>query len=99
MNTIVTGYNDTVTKQQSRIQEEVMICIKKKMVAPILITVFIVLYYIGFASIIIFIEGIPLVVKLLGGVIPLLFAGVCIYVLIERIKEIRSGEEDDLSKY
>lgn len=28
-----------------------------------------------------------------------LMLGVLIYVMIERIKEIRSGEEDDLSKY
>ena len=72
---------------------------KKKMIAPILITVVILLYYIGFAFICIFLDRIPLLVKILGGIIPLLFAGVCIYVLAERIKEIRSGEEDDLSKY
>jgi len=72
---------------------------KKKMIAPIIITAVIVFYYIGFALLCAFVEGIPLLIKLLGGVIPLLLAGVCIYVLIERIKEIRSGEEDDLSKY
>ncbi|MBH1942109.1 hypothetical protein I5677_14500 [Mobilitalea sibirica] len=71
----------------------------KKMIAPILITIFILLYYIGFACLLIFIDGIPMYVKLLGGIIPLFFAGVGIYVLVERIKEIRSGEEDDLSKY
>jgi hypothetical protein len=38
-------------------------------------------------------------VKILGIGIPLVFVGVCVYVLVERIKEIRSGEEDDLSKY
>jgi hypothetical protein len=31
--------------------------------------------------------------------IPLGLMGVAVYVLIERIQEIRSGEEDDLSKY
>ena len=72
---------------------------KKKMIAPIVITAIILLYYIGFAFLIAFDDGIPLIIKLLGGVIPLILAGVCIYVLIERIKEIRSGEEDDLSKY
>ena len=72
---------------------------KKKMISPIIITAVIVFYYIGFALLCAFVEGIPLLIKLLGGVIPLLLAGVCIYVLIERIKEIRSGEEDDLSKY
>lgn len=72
---------------------------KKKMIAPIVITVVIVLYYIGFAYVCVFLDGIPLFAKILGGVIPFLLAGVCIYVLVERIKEIRSGEEDDLSKY
>ncbi len=33
-----------------------------------------------------------------GGV-PLICAGVMIAVCIQRMKEIRSGEEDDLSKY
>jgi len=72
---------------------------KKKMIAPIVITIVMVLYYIGFAWVCVFLEGVPLFAKLLGGIIPLLLGGVCIYVLLERIKEIRSGEEDDLSKY
>lgn len=72
---------------------------KKKMIAPIVITAVIVLYFIGFALLCAFVDGIPFLIKLLGGVIPLILAGVCIYVLFERIKEIRSGEEDDLSKY
>lgn len=71
----------------------------RKMIAPIVITVIMVLYYAGFAYVCVFWDGIPLIVKILGGVIPALLAGVCIYVLVERIKEIRSGEEDDLSKY
>jgi len=32
-------------------------------------------------------------------IVPLALIGVSIFVLIERIKEIRGGEEDDLSKY
>ena len=72
---------------------------KKKMIAPIVITAIFLLYFIGFALLCAFVDGIPLLVKLLGSVIPLILAGVCIYVFTERIKEIRSGEEDDLSKY
>ncbi len=71
----------------------------KKLIAPIIICIIIVLYYIAFAIVCISIDVIPLIIKILGGVIPLALAGVCVYVLIERIKEIRSGEEDDLSKY
>ena len=72
---------------------------KKKMIAPIIITVIFLVYYIGFAAACILIENMPLLAKILCGVIPLILAGVCIYVLAERIKEIRSGEEDDLGKY
>lgn len=71
----------------------------KKMIAPVVITAIMVLYYIGFAYACLFWDGIPLLGKILGGVIPALLAGVSIYVLVERIREIRSGEEDDLSKY
>lgn len=71
----------------------------KKMIAPVIITILFVLYYAGFACICFFIEGIPLILKILFGAIPLILAAVCVYVLIERIEEIRSGEEDDLSQY
>lgn len=69
-----------------------------KLIAPIVITVVMVLYYIGFFFVCMLIP-ILLPVKLLFGILPLIFAGVCIFVLWERIKEIRSGEEDDLSQY
>lgn len=71
---------------------------EKKMVAPVVITVIMVLYYIGFLLVCI-IMPLPLWIKLLFGLVPLLLIGVCIFVLRERINEIRSGEEDDLSQY
>ncbi len=70
----------------------------KKMLAPVIIAIIIVLYYVGFAAICLLIP-IPLLLKLLFGIVPLALAGVMIYVVITRIREIRSGEEDDLSKY
>lgn len=72
---------------------------KKKMIAPIVITIILLAYYAGFLWFCMSVPGILVLVKILGTVIPLLLGGVCVYVLIERIKEIRSGEEDDLSKY
>ena len=69
-----------------------------KMIAPIIITAIIVLYYIGFFTVCVWLP-MPVIMKLLFGLVPLVFAGVCIFVLIERIQEIRSGEEDDISKY
>jgi len=70
---------------------------KKKMTAPIIITITVVLYYVVYFGILItFIEGIW---KYLLGIIPLLLSLVMIKVCIERIDEIKKGEEDDISKY
>ncbi len=71
----------------------------KKMIAPIIITVLFVLYYGGFAAFCLIVPYMPLPLKLFFGLIPLALAGVMIYTLLTRMKEIRSGEEDDLSKY
>ena len=69
----------------------------KKMIAPIVVTVLMIIYYVlYFGFLITVVSG---VYKLILGIIPLVFAGVMIYVCIERIKEIKGGEEDDLSKY
>ena len=39
------------------------------------------------------------IMKILLGVVPLALAAVMIYVCIQRINEIKGGDEDDLSKY
>ena len=69
----------------------------KKMIAPILISVIIILYYVLYFGI--FIALLGGIWKYVLGIVPLLFAGVMIKVCVERIKEIKEGEEDDLSKY
>ena len=70
---------------------------KKKMVAPIIITTIMILYYIVyFGFLISLLDGIW---KYALGIIPLVFSGIMVYVCIERIIEIRKGEEDDISKY
>ena len=67
------------------------------MIAPIIITVITVLYYvIYFGFVIALLDGLG---KLLLGLLPLLLSVIMIAVCIERIKEIKKGEEDDLSKY
>ena len=70
----------------------------KKIIAPIIITCLLILYFTAFILGIIRIPD-SLWIKAVGIIIPLFFIGVSIFVLVERIKEIRSGEEDDLSKY
>jgi hypothetical protein len=70
----------------------------KKVIAPCIITVFLIIYF----GVYIWILGqvpLPMWAKILGIGVPLVLIGTSIYVLVERIKEIRSGEEDDLSKY
>ena len=70
----------------------------KKMIAPIVITILMVAYYIFYFGVLL--SVIPLMaVKLLLGIIPVLLTGVMVYVCVQRIHEIRKGEEDDLSQY
>ena len=70
---------------------------KKKMIPPIVVTVLMILYYVVyFGFLVSLLEGFW---KYLLGVIPFVFSGVTIMVCLERIKEIKEGEEDDLSKY
>lgn len=72
---------------------------RKKMAAPIIIAVLLILWYIGMAIACFCIPEIPFIFKILMEIIPAAISGVISFVLAERIKEIRSGEEDDLSKY
>ena len=70
---------------------------QNKMIAPIVISVIIILYYVVYFGILIaLLDG---VWKWLLGIIPLALSAVMLKVCIERIKEIKKGEEDDLSKY
>ena len=70
---------------------------KRKMIAPIIVTVVMVLYYIAyFGFLISLLDGIW---KYVLGIIPLMFSAIMIYVCIERINEIKKGEEDDISQY
>lgn len=69
----------------------------KKMVVPIIITVVVILYCaIYFGLLISYLDSIE---KYLIGVIPLLFIVLMVKVCIERIDEIKKGDEDDISKY
>lgn len=70
---------------------------RKKMVAPIVISVIVVLYYaVYFGLLITALDGIW---KYVLGIVPILLSAVMVKVCIERIKEIKDGEEDDISKY
>lgn len=69
----------------------------KKMIAPIIISVIVVGYYIlYFAILLSLLDGIS---RLVFGIITIILSIVMIRVCIERINEIKGGEEDDISKY
>lgn len=70
----------------------------KKMIAPIIITILIIAYYIGIGALLCMMPfTAPTLFFLL--LIPALLAGIMIYVCKQRISEIKEGEEDDLSQY
>ena len=70
---------------------------KGKFLAPILVTIIFAIYFLLYFGILFnLLNGFW---KYAFGIIPLAFLGVLIYVCVERIKEIKKGEEDDLSKY
>lgn len=69
-----------------------------KIIAPIIVTVVFVCYFVLYF--VVLLAALPgFFLKVLCGVIPFVLAGITIFVCIQRINEIRSGEEDDLSKY
>ena len=70
---------------------------KEKMIAPIIVTVIVVLYYVAYFGFLMAL--LPSVWKYALGVIPLGLSVVMVKVCIERINEIKKGEEDDISKY
>lgn len=69
-----------------------------KLLAPIVVTVLLIVYFVFFMLMWVS-DPLPAAVKVIGIIVPLALIGVSIFVLVERIKEIRSGDEDDLSKY
>ncbi len=71
---------------------------KSNYIAPVIIAILLILYF-GFIAAIFFIVPIALWVKALLLIVPLALIGVVIFILRERIKELRSGELDDISKY
>ena len=71
---------------------------KKKMIAPIIITLVFLAYVIGYGVFLMMATEWNPLFLLLAIPIAMLGAGM-VCVLIARIREIRSGEEDDLSNY
>lgn len=70
----------------------------KKIIVPITITVLMIIYYVVYFTF--FAVIIPYFwLKIIFVIVPIILSAIMIFVCIERIKEIKGGEEDDLSKY
>jgi hypothetical protein len=71
---------------------------RKKMIAPVVIAMVFLVYLVAYAVVIM--AAATWNPLLMLFIIPLVGIGIgMVYVLVERIKEIRSGEEDDLGDY
>ncbi|MBE6577664.1 MAG: hypothetical protein E7653_05955 [Ruminococcaceae bacterium] len=70
---------------------------RKKMIAPIVVSVIMILYYVVYFGFLITL--LPGIWKYALGILPLALSVLIVKVCIERINEIRKGEEDDISKY
>lgn len=69
----------------------------REMIAPIVITVLSIIYYVVyFGFLISVVSGI---FRLILGIVPIILSALMVKVCIERIKEIKKGENDDISKY
>lgn len=71
---------------------------RRKMVAPILVTILMILYFILYFGVLISLLN-STVLKLLLGICPVLLGAAMIGVCAERLREIKGGEEDDLGQY
>ena len=66
---------------------------RNKMIAPIIIAAVLIVYYVAIAAVFMLIPDLTVIMKLLMVIIPLALAGVAFAVTLERVQEIRSGEE------
>lgn len=71
----------------------------KKLIAPIIITILLILYYFIYLWMGVSINEMPMIMKIIVIIFAVGLIGLTIYMLFERIGEIKGGEEDDLSKY
>lgn len=71
----------------------------KKLIAPIVITILVICYFIFYMWIGLSISEIPSIIKILLLIVPIGLIVLSVYMLFERIDEIKEGVEDDLSKY
>ncbi len=72
---------------------------KRGYTAPAIVAACLVVYYGGIALLFALIPDILWWVKALMCIVPLAVCALVIYVLLQRMQELNSGEEDDLDQY
>ena len=87
-----------MAEKQTRELEDTVKRHRRKMVAPILVTVLVILYFILYFGVLISLLHSTLL-RLLLGICPVLLGAAMIGVCVQRLREIKGGEEDDLGKY
>ena len=70
----------------------------KKTIAPIIVSLCLIGYYLSVGFVLLRF-GIPSIIKIAVLIVSIIGTVVIIMVLIERLKEIKGGEEDDLGNY
>ncbi|MBC2575283.1 hypothetical protein [Peptostreptococcus canis] len=71
----------------------------KKMIAPIIVSIIVIVWLLGNVIFYLLMNNVNTPSKIIYIVISIILSGVMLGVLISRIREIKGGEEDDLSKY
>lgn len=71
----------------------------KKLIAPFLILILVLLWLGGYALLWLLFPGLPWFIRLLVVIIMLALCGTMIAMYLERRDEVKSGEEDDLDQY
>ena len=68
-----------------------------EMAAPIIITTICIIYYVVYFGFLM--SAVNGVFGIILGIVPIVLSTLTVKVCIDRIKEIKKGENDDISKY
>jgi CHASE2 domain-containing sensor protein len=69
-----------------------------KKIAPIIVAICLVGYYVMCVAVLVKLNF-PNIIKIVALAVSIIITVVIIMILVERIREINGGEEDDLGKY
>ena len=69
----------------------------REMAAPIIVTAICIIYYVVYFGFLM--SAVNGVFGIILGIVPIVLSTLTVKVCIDRIKEIKKGESDDISKY